>query len=261
MAMTREEALKRVHHEDDLINHRFTWLVFSQSFLIIALIYLRNLKEFYLPYYDCKDCKDKNLPDLFYIQTDLLVYSVIFIGILISVFSFLSVQAAATAKNVWREEGQLFDFNSQDHKASNYCRVWVIAAAGFGPYLMGLVFALMWIIFFIFEIFNFKSSIYSFYSFHRWGIVVIYIVLIIIIFYGCWLYTELYGRKSFIKPKNTQTNSQPSGNSTFRITCHAIGVDLHYEAKPNMKGISFGYEFKTDASGTATTFVHLVQKP
>lgn len=101
MAMTREEALKRIHHEDDLINHRFTWLIFSQSFLIIALVYLRNLKEFYLPYYDCKE---KNLPNLFYLQTDLLVYSVIFIGILISAFSFLSVQAAAEAKNIWRQE-------------------------------------------------------------------------------------------------------------------------------------------------------------
>ncbi len=256
MAMTREEALKRIHHEDDLINHRFTWLIFSQSFLIIALVYLRNLKEFYLPYYDCKE---KNLPNLFYLQTDLLVYSVIFIGILISAFSFLSVQAAAEAKNIWRKEGQLFDFNSQDSNASNYCEEWKIAAAGWGPYLMGWVFAVMWFIFLFFEISSFffnKMSIYSYW----WmiGLLGIVILSIIGIRRGCSHYTKNYGRKGF---EDNRTNPQPSGNSTFRITCHAIGVDLHYEAKPNMKDIAFGYELKTDANGTATTFVHLVQKP
>ena len=40
--LKREEGRGRIEHEDNLINHRFSWLIMSQSFLLTAFVLLRN---------------------------------------------------------------------------------------------------------------------------------------------------------------------------------------------------------------------------
>lgn len=130
------EYQARVDHEDDLINQRFTWMILSQAFLLIALIYLRNDPKFFVKFSDIS--KESDL--LFYIEMELFVYSIILIGTIISFFTARGISAACHARVIWRRMGEL-------HPFANYNEYFhSISSAGAASYLIGWAFLWIWIV-------------------------------------------------------------------------------------------------------------------
>jgi uncharacterized membrane protein len=96
--LDREAGRKRIEQEDNLVNHRFSWLIGSQAFLLTAFVLLRNSPTFYP--------RGENSPlDKDYLaRTDLLVYLIAIAGLLIAVCSFIGVFAAFMAIVSWRSK-------------------------------------------------------------------------------------------------------------------------------------------------------------
>src|SRR5437660_1319996 len=85
--LEREQGRSRIEHEDNLINHRFSWLIMSQSFLLTAFVLLRNNPDYYKPEHLQK--------------TALLVYFIILSGLVVAFCSFCGVLAAFLAIRSW----------------------------------------------------------------------------------------------------------------------------------------------------------------
>jgi hypothetical protein len=95
--LTRDQGRKRIEQEDNLINHRVSWLIGSQSFLLTAFVLLRNNPSYY------PESQAQVTLTLAYLQrTDLLVYVIVVVGALIALCSSLAVFAAFMAISSWR---------------------------------------------------------------------------------------------------------------------------------------------------------------
>lgn len=97
--LSREEGRKRIEQEDNLINHRVSWLIASQSFLLTAFVLLRNSPGFY-----AGSQHQVRLTAAYLEQTSLLAYAIVFAGFLITLCSSLSVFAAFMAISGWRKK-------------------------------------------------------------------------------------------------------------------------------------------------------------
>jgi hypothetical protein len=97
--LSREDGRKRIEQEDNLINHRVSWLIGSQSFLLTAFVLLRNNPS----YYPGSQAQVK-LTLAYLEQISLLVYVIIFAGFLIALCSSLGVFAAFVAISSWRKK-------------------------------------------------------------------------------------------------------------------------------------------------------------
>lgn len=133
--LSRDEGRRRIDQEDQLVNHRFSWLVGSQAFLLTTFVLLRNNPSFYL-----RESANPSLPDAFVARTDLLVYLVAVVGILISVCSFLGVLAAFMAIASWRARVHPSD---QKHMTSN--PIWNFLG-GLAAFLPGPVITSVWVL-------------------------------------------------------------------------------------------------------------------
>lgn len=83
--LKREEGRRRIEKEDDLINHRMSWCVGSNSFLIAAYVIAGNAPNG-VPYYD----------------TTLIRYLVSISGCVLSTLYFTSILAAYIAIRNWQ---------------------------------------------------------------------------------------------------------------------------------------------------------------
>jgi hypothetical protein len=92
--LNREDGRKRIEQEDNLINHRVSWLIGSQSFLLTAFVLLRNNPSYY----------DGNLQPAYIERTSLLVYVIAGAGLLIAFCSSMGVCAAFMAVHSWRKK-------------------------------------------------------------------------------------------------------------------------------------------------------------
>jgi hypothetical protein len=101
-ALHREEGLKRIEQEDHLVNHRFSWLVGCQAFLLMAFVSLRNDPKFFVvgTLQRPLDPHDER----FLNRIDLLVYLIAVVGLLNALCVFSGVFAAFMAIPSWRQK-------------------------------------------------------------------------------------------------------------------------------------------------------------
>lgn len=88
------EGRARIEHEDNLVNHRVSWLIGSQSFLFTAFVLLRNNPAFYN--------KESATAPGYEETTARLVYYISSIGLAIATCSFIGVLAAFFAIRAWK---------------------------------------------------------------------------------------------------------------------------------------------------------------
>lgn len=138
--LDQEQGRKRIEQEDNLVNHRVSWLIGSQSFLLTAFVLLRNNPSYY------PDSQAQVALTLAYIQrTDLLVYVIIVAGALIALCSSLGVFAAFMAISSWRRKVKEADrqFLTSDATLAHL--------GGLAAVLPGPVFASLWVMLFTAE--------------------------------------------------------------------------------------------------------------
>ena len=135
MHLGREDGRRRIEQEDHLINHRFSWLVGSQSFLLTAFVLLRNDPRSYDRPNDMSDAFKA-----FVHQTDLLVYLVAVAGLIFAVCSTIGVWAAHAAIQAWRTKVKP---EEQLHLTADFFH---ILFGGVASFLPGPVLASIWIL-------------------------------------------------------------------------------------------------------------------
>jgi hypothetical protein len=89
----KSEARKYIEHEDNLVNHRMSWLMSSQAFLFGAFVILINGPIF------STDARTDDFKDI----ATALLYFIPLAGITISFCSGVGVYAAFNAINYWKE--------------------------------------------------------------------------------------------------------------------------------------------------------------
>lgn len=92
--LNREDGRRRIEQEDNLINHRVSWLMGAQSFLLTAFVLLRDDPNYYVG----------NLQAAYMERTGLLVYVIAVAGLLIALCSSMGVFAAFMAVHSWRKK-------------------------------------------------------------------------------------------------------------------------------------------------------------
>lgn len=92
-SLRRENARRRIEHEDHLINHRVSWLMGSHSFLLTAFVLLRNNPAYYT-----MNAASPGFID----RTSLLVYLISIVGMVTAVCTGFGVMAAFFAITRWR---------------------------------------------------------------------------------------------------------------------------------------------------------------
>lgn len=127
------DARSRIEHEDNLINHRVSWLIGSQSFLFTAFVLLRNSSLYYeapggVPF-----------PLAYLERTASLVYFISVIGIAISLCSFIGVVAAFFAIRAWSRH---VDRSQRAHLTS---RTRIALFGGLAAILPSPIIASIWI--------------------------------------------------------------------------------------------------------------------
>jgi uncharacterized membrane protein len=95
--LNQAEGRKRIEQEDSLINHRVSWLIGSQSFLLTAFVLLRNNPS----YYEGSNAQ-VTLTPAYLERTNLLIYVIVVAGFLIALCTSLGVFAAFMAISSWR---------------------------------------------------------------------------------------------------------------------------------------------------------------
>src|SRR5436309_10710862 len=102
--LQHESGRSRIEHEDNLINHRVSWLMSSQAFLLTAFVLLRNNPTFFEQYAVAQG--NAPLPDVYISERNTLVYVITVAGSLIAACSTIGVFAAFLAIARWRQEVQ-----------------------------------------------------------------------------------------------------------------------------------------------------------
>jgi hypothetical protein len=129
-----ELARHRIEQEDQLINHRFSWLVGSQSFLLTGFVLLRNNPIFYpVP-------GSPPLPDAYIARTQLLIYILVITGFMMALCSFIGVVAAFVAIAKWRSRVSV-----EERRNLTSGVVWNFFG-GLAAFLPGPVIASIWIL-------------------------------------------------------------------------------------------------------------------
>jgi hypothetical protein len=127
--LTNPESRERITHEDDLVNHRVSWLIGSQSFLLTAFVLLRNNPQ----YFTATD------PD--YLKcTSALIFFIAGVGFLIAVCSFAGVFAAFFAIRKWRS------FAPKDGRTELTSRSFIAWTGGVASVLPAPVVASVWVL-------------------------------------------------------------------------------------------------------------------
>jgi hypothetical protein len=134
--LTPEQARKRIEQEDNLINHRVSWLVGSQSFLLTGFVVLRCSPEYYKPV--------PNAPYFIHYQheTYLLGYLICLAGFVIALCSSIGVCAAFSAIQAWKAEVEM---DATDHLTS---RPKIDFFGSLAAFLPGPVLMSFWILLF-----------------------------------------------------------------------------------------------------------------
>ena len=97
--LNQADGRKRIEQEDSLINHRVSWLIGSQSFLLTAFVLLRNNPSYY------EDSRAQVTLTAEYLErTSLLIYVIVVAGFLIALCTSLGVLAAFMAISSWRKK-------------------------------------------------------------------------------------------------------------------------------------------------------------
>jgi hypothetical protein len=148
MHLGREDGRRRIEQEDHLINHRFSWLVGSQAFLLTAFVLLRNDPRFYeVPQPMTEAFK------MYQHQTDLLVYFVAVAGLIFSVCSTIGVYAAHAAIQAWRTKVKA---DEQVHLTADFLH---ILFGGVASFLPGPVLASIWVLLLVEEWKTFRITL------------------------------------------------------------------------------------------------------
>jgi hypothetical protein len=148
MHLGREDGRRRIEQEDHLINHRFSWLVGSQAFLLTAFVLLRNDPRFYeVPE------KMTDAYKMYVHQTDLLVYLVAVAGLIFAVCSTIGVYAAHGAIQAWRKK---VNPEEQVHLTADFFH---ILFGGVASFLPGPVLASIWLLLLIEEWKTFRITL------------------------------------------------------------------------------------------------------
>lgn len=144
----REQGRERIEQEDNLINHRVSWLIGSQSFLLTAFVLLRNNPMYY------PESQAQVPLTLAYLQrTDLLVYVIIVAGALIALCSSLGVFAAFMAIASWRNKVTEPDRKYLTSDAT------LAHLGGLAAVLPGPVLASIWVMLFAAELPSFSKRL------------------------------------------------------------------------------------------------------
>lgn len=128
--LSKDEARSRIEHEGNLINHRVSWLIGSQSFLLTAFVLLRNNPEYYAP--------PATLLEPYLQRTSSLVYFIALVGILIAVCSFVGVLAAFFAIRAWKS------YVPEDLRSGLTSKARIAHSGGLAAVLPGPVIASIW---------------------------------------------------------------------------------------------------------------------
>ncbi len=138
--LTREEGRKRIEQEDNLINHRVSWLIGSQSFLLTAFVLLRNSPSYYPG-----SQTQVLLTPTYLVQSYLLVYVIIIAGFLIAICTSMGVFAAFVAISSWRRKVKPLDREFLTSHAA------LAHLGGLAAVLPGPVLASIWVLLFVTE--------------------------------------------------------------------------------------------------------------
>jgi hypothetical protein len=149
--LEREDGRSRIEHEDHLINHRFSWLIGSQSFLLTAFVLLRNDPKFFRG-------GDPKVPEEFFRRMDLLVYLVIMAGLMYAISSMLRVCAAHLAIGGWR--GRV----TKDHQYHLTSDARFTSMGGLASFLPGPVFISIWALLLAAEMETLRIESYEFWT-------------------------------------------------------------------------------------------------
>lgn len=150
--LSREDGRRRIEQEDNLINHRVSWLVGSQSFLFMAFVLLRNNPGFYPGNHSLGE-----LPAAYIAQTSLLAYGIMFAGFLIASCSSLGVFAAFMAISSWRKKV------NQAERTLLTSGAGLAHLGGLAAILPGPVLASIWALLFTTEWPNLSKNLNAFY--------------------------------------------------------------------------------------------------
>jgi hypothetical protein len=135
--LSGEEGRARIEHEDDVVNHRVSWLIGSQAFLLTAFVILKNNPAYYTR-------GVAQIPG--YLRSShLLVYVIITIGGAVSLSTTVGIFAAFMAIRAWRDR---VDPGYQHRIMAEY---WIVRLAGLAAMLPGPVLLSIWLILFISE--------------------------------------------------------------------------------------------------------------
>lgn len=171
--LDREQGRKRIEQEDNLINHRVSWLIGSQSFLLTAFVLLRNNPGYY------PESQAQVALTLAYVQrTDLLVYVIIVAGALIALCSSLGVFAAFMAISSWRNKVKESDRTYLTSDAT------LAHLGGLAAVLPGPVLASVWVMLFTAEWPSFSS--------HLSGVYIATPLVVFAITFLCWLWYTIH---------------------------------------------------------------------
>jgi hypothetical protein len=136
--LTQQEARARIEHEDNVINHRVSWLIGSQAFLLTAFVLLRNNPAYYAP--DTRQAHD------YLRSTHLLVFAIATIGAVVALCTSMGIFAAFTAIRCWRE--RVPDLDQRHQLMPEY---WIARLAGLAALLPGPVLLSIWTVLFLSE--------------------------------------------------------------------------------------------------------------
>jgi hypothetical protein len=138
--LSQAEGRRRIEQEDSLINHRVSWLIGSQSFLLTAFVLLRNNPSYYP-----ESQAQVTLTAAYLDGTSLLVYVIVVAGFMIALCSSLGVFAAFVAISSWRQKVPQSErlFLTSDATLANL--------GGLAAILPGPVLASVWVMLFTSE--------------------------------------------------------------------------------------------------------------
>lgn len=184
--LTPDQSRQRIEQEDNLINHRVSWLIGSQSFLLTAFVLLRNNPSYY------PESKAGVTLTLEYIQrTDLLIYVIIIAGALIALCSSLGVLAAFMAISSWRSKVKAADRQFLTSNAT------LAHFGGLAAMLPGPMFASIWVMLFTAEWPNLSTQLNRTY--------LITPVVVFAITFLCWLGYTIYTYRAPADTKRKQS--------------------------------------------------------
>ncbi len=153
--LSREDGRKRIEQEDNLINHRVSWMIGSQSFLLTAFVLLKNNPAYYQG-----SNSQVILTPAYLEETCLLVYAIVVAGLLISLCSSMGVFAAFMAISSWRKKVKTTEreFLTSDAALAHL--------GGLAAVLPGPVLASIWVTLFLAEwpVLSSRLSTFNFYT-------------------------------------------------------------------------------------------------